>query len=329
MLVLGIETSCDETSMAIYDSKKGIKGSIISSQINLHKKFGGVVPEIASRNHLLKLEDIFLTLLNDTKIDKKDIDLIGVTNTPGLIGSLFVGVAFAKGLAYGLKKPLVPVNHLAAHTLSCEIENPTLKPPYLSFIISGGHTHIYKVDKAYNFYLLSHTVDDAVGECYDKVAKMMNLPYPGGPEIEKLALKGDEYKIKFPVALKNSTNFSFSGLKTAVLNVLEKKEYLLEDIAASFQFAIFNNFINKLDKIIYKSKIKKILISGGVSANSYLRNKLSTYYSTKGIKLFFPSKRLCTDNGDMIAYTAYKFFNKRKFMGVKETAYDVMPYITN
>lgn len=328
MIVLGIETSCDETSMALYDAnKQKVLASIISSQVDLHRNFGGVVPEIASRNHLIKLEDIYYQILKEANLTPKQIDLVGVTNAPGLIGSLFVGVAFAKGLAYGLKKPLIGVNHLAAHTLSTEIEHPNLKPPYLSLIISGGHTHIYYVDRAYNFTLLSHTIDDAVGECFDKVAKKLGLPYPGGPEIEKMAQKGDEKAIEFPIALKNSKNFSFSGIKTAVLNCIEENKYKVEDLAASFQYTIFRNLIHKLNLVIKELNIKNVVVTGGVSANGYLREKLTDYYKKRGIIVYFPSKRLSTDNGDMIAYTAYKFYTKRVFMGLRETAYDVKPDI--
>ncbi|MGA1862557.1 tRNA (adenosine(37)-N6)-threonylcarbamoyltransferase complex transferase subunit TsaD [Deferribacter thermophilus] len=328
MIVLGIETSCDETSMAIYDSNtNSILSSKISSQVELHKRFGGVVPEIASRNHLIKLEEIFNEVVNDAKIDIEDIDLIGVTNAPGLIGSLFVGVSFAKGLSYSLKKPLIGVNHLAAHTLSTELEHLELSPPYISLIISGGHTHVYYVDKAYNFNLLSYTIDDAVGECFDKVAKKLGLPYPGGPEIEKMAKNGDENRLVFPIALKNDKLFSFSGIKTAVINTIDENKYTAADICASFQKSILKNLTHKFDIILKEYKVNKLVVTGGVSANGYLRDKLTKYYQKKGINVYFPSKRLSTDNGDMIAYTAYKFFSKKIFMGLRETAYDVRPNI--
>ncbi|MCA1927939.1 MAG: tRNA (adenosine(37)-N6)-threonylcarbamoyltransferase complex transferase subunit TsaD, partial [Calditerrivibrio sp.] len=219
MIVCGIETSCDETSVSFFDSRKRSFYSVVSSQIDIHRRFGGVVPEIASRNHTLNIRAVYEDAIKMAGISNRDIDIIGVTYSPGLIGALFVGVSFAKGLSYVLGKPLIGVNHIIAHILSAEIENP-IHPPYLGVVISGGHTHIFKIDSCYNFYLIGRTIDDAVGETFDKIAKFADLPYPGGPELEKLALNGDENKISFPIALKNDTNFSFSGLKTNVINTI-------------------------------------------------------------------------------------------------------------
>jgi N6-L-threonylcarbamoyladenine synthase len=327
MFVLGIETSCDETSIAVYDSSKGIIASKISSQINIHSKFGGVVPEIASRNHLLKVKPLFDELLADCNITAKDLNLIGVTTSPGLIGALFVGLAFAKGLGYALKIPVLPINHLTGHILSAEIENQNLKPPYAGLIISGGHTHLYYVDCSYNFKLLSNTIDDAIGESFDKVAKMLGFGYPGGPFVEKEAYKGDENKISYPIPMLKSDNFSFSGLKTAVLNSIQKDIYEKEDIAASFQKIAVDSLILKVFRILKKKSIDKLVVAGGVACNSYLRKRFNMEAKNNCVDIYFPSPKLCTDNGDMIAYAAYKFLNKRSFLSLESTAYDTDPFI--
>ncbi len=325
-LFLGIETSCDETSVALYQAGKGIIGSKISTQIELHAKFGGVVPEVASRNHMLKIKPLFDELLKDTNIKLKDIDVIGVTVSPGLIGALFVGVAFAKGLSAALNIPIVPVNHLAGHLLSVELEND-IKPPYLGLIISGGHTHIYNIDEKYNFTLFSKTIDDAVGEAFDKVAKMLGFAYPGGPFIEKEALNGDENSISFPIPMKNKDDFSFSGLKTAVLNIINKNEYSKADISASFQKTAVDSLILKTFKAAKKNKQKQIVIAGGVACNSYLRNRFLSAANKENIRVYFPSPKLCTDNADMIAYTAYKLYDRNVFLPLDGTAYGTDPYI--
>jgi N6-L-threonylcarbamoyladenine synthase len=325
-LFLGIETSCDETSVALYQAGKGIIDSKISTQIELHAKFGGVVPEVASRNHMLKIKPLFDELLKDTNIKLKDIDVIGVTVSPGLIGALFVGVAFAKGLSAALNIPIVPVNHLAGHLLSVELEND-IKPPYLGLIISGGHTHIYNIDEKYNFTLFSKTIDDAVGEAFDKVAKMLGFAYPGGPFIEKEALKGDENSISFPIPMKNKDDFSFSGLKTAVLNVINKNGYSKADISASFQKTAVDSLILKTFRAAKKNKQKQIVIAGGVACNSYLRNRFLSAANKENIRVYFPSPKLCTDNADMIAYTAYKLYDRNVFLPLDGTAYGTDPYI--
>lgn len=326
MLVLGIETSCDETSVALYDSTNGKTVCKTDSQIDIHTKFGGVVPEVASRNHILKVSPLFHETLNTFGAKPEDIDLIGVTNAPGLIGALFVGVSYAKSLALTIKRPLVPVNHLTAHILAAEIENKELKPPYAALIISGGHTHIYDVDAAYNFKLLARTIDDAAGESFDKVAKMMGLGYPGGPHIEKLAEQGDP-TVKLPIAMPKDDNFSFSGLKTAVLYAFNKNEHTKADIASSFQKTITDTLIKKTLRLLKAINREKLVIAGGVACNGYLR-KAFKEKQHKNFQVFFPSPKLCTDNGEMIAYTAYTMYRKRKFLGLSGTAYDQDPYIT-
>ncbi|WP_273266867.1 tRNA (adenosine(37)-N6)-threonylcarbamoyltransferase complex transferase subunit TsaD [Flexistipes sinusarabici] len=321
MIFLGIETSCDETSAAVYDSCSGIKSSVISSQIDIHSRYGGVVPEIASRNHALKIETVFYEAIEKASISVSDIDAVGVTRAPGLIGALFVGVSFAKGLSYALKIPLIPVNHLSAHIVSAELTHPELVPPYTGLIISGGHSHIYQVDKSYNFRLFSYTVDDAAGEAFDKVAKMMGLAYPGGPAIENLSTKGNPDAVKFPVAMKAQSNMSFSGLKTAVMNCLNQGYFTKADIAASFQSTLVQTLINKSQIALKHFNSDKLVISGGVACNGYLRDKFHEYFKDS-CDIYFPSKYLCTDNGDMIAYAAYKFMHLRKFLDIKGTARD-------
>lgn len=321
MIVLGIETSCDETSAAVYSDFSGVLSSAVYSQTDIHKNFGGVVPEVASRNHAIKITPIVENVLKDAGIKPDDIDLIGVTASPGLIGALFVGVSFAKGLSYAIRKPLIPVNHLMAHILTGEIENEELRPPYCGMVISGGHTHIYMVDKSYHFELISKTLDDAAGEAFDKVAKIIGFEYPGGPEIEKCALKGDETAIKFPIPLQKNINFSFSGLKTAVIRCFESGRHDIEDICASFQKAVAESLIHKILLCHNKFNFDKIAVSGGVACNGYIREQLKKRLSHK-IKVYFPSKYLCSDNGIMVAHAAVKLYSKRVFMGFKGLAKD-------
>ncbi len=319
MIVLGIESSCDETSVAVYSSKKGILSSVTFSQDFIHAAFGGVIPEVASRNHIIKIAPLFRQAIEDAKIKKGDIDLIGVTNAPGLIGALFVGVTFAKGLSYSLNIPVIPVHHLSAHILSCQLQYKDLKPPYIALVVSGGHTHIFDVDESLNFKLIGRTVDDAAGEVFDKTAKMMNGTYPGGKFIQSLSEKGNKNAIKFPIAFKGEVKFSFSGLKTSVMNAINSKNYTYEDIAASFQYTVANTL---LEKTLQAAKIcnrDKIVVGGGVACNSMVRQ---VFESQNQVKTFFPSPHLCTDNGDMIAYAAYSFYKKRKFLKFSETAMD-------
>lgn len=326
MIILGIETSCDETSIAVYDTVKGILASKTNSQVDIHNKFGGVVPEVASRNHILKIEELFDQCMEESGLQPKDLDMIGVTTAPGLIGALFVGVSFGKALGYSLKIPVVPVNHLSAHILASEIEHNELKAPYLALIISGGHTHIYDVDSAYNFELLAKTLDDAAGESFDKVAKMMELGYPGGPLIEKLSKDGDPKSVELPIAIRKQDDFSFSGLKTAVMNKISDSSLERADIAASFQKTVADTLVLKTLRIAKRLGRTQIVVAGGVACNGYIRQ---TFSEQKGVKVCFPSPKLCTDNGDMIAYAAHKFFKLRKFSSLLETAHDRMQNINS
>jgi N6-L-threonylcarbamoyladenine synthase len=312
--------------MAVYDTEKGVLATHTASQADIHSRFGGVVPEVASRNHILKLESLYEKCLSDASVTAQKLDVVGVTNAPGLIGALFVGVGFAKGLGYGLGIPVMPVNHLSAHILAAELENPELKPPYLALIISGGHTHIYDVDAALNFRLVAKTVDDAAGESFDKVAKMLGLGYPGGPAIEALAKNGNADAVPLPLAMKKEDNFSFSGLKTAVLNSMNKDIYSKEDIAASFQKTAAETLTLKTMRIARRLKRNKVVVSGGVACNGLIRETFR--HACKNTeKAFFPSFRLCTDNGDMIAYAASRFYNRRRFFSLEGTAYDSQPEI--
>jgi len=324
VIILGIETSCDETSLAVFDTEKGILASFTNSQIDIHNKFGGVVPEVASRNHILKVEELFSKCMEKAQLTPQNLDIIAVTTAPGLIGALFVGVSFAKALGYALKIPVVPVNHLSAHILAAELEHPELKPPYTALIISGGHTHIYDVDAAYNFELLAKTVDDAAGESFDKVAKMMELGYPGGPLIEALAKEGNEKAVNFPIAMRKENNYSFSGLKTAVMNKINENSVSPADIAASFQRTVADTLILKTLRVAKETGRKNVVVAGGVACNGYIRD---AFAAQKGFNVFFPSKKLCTDNGDMIAFAAHRFFKLRKFSSLLETAHDRAQHI--
>ncbi len=319
MIVLGIETSCDETSIAVYCSKRGVLSSETFSQDFIHARFGGVIPEVASRNHIIKIRPLFQAALENAGIAKEDIDLIGVTNAPGLIGALFVGVSFAKGLGYTLKCPVMPINHLSGHIFSAELSHPELKPPYTALVVSGGHTHIYDVDEALNFKLLGRTVDDAAGEAFDKVAKMMGGPYPGGKFVQDLAEKGNRNAIKFPVAFRGEVKFSFSGLKTAVLTAINKAEYSLEDIAASFQHTVAKTLYAKTLQAAKECGRDKVVIGGGVACNAEVRR---IFNESKELKVYLPEFKHCTDNGEMIAYSAHKFYKFRKFFDFTGTAKD-------
>ena len=320
MIALGIETSCDETSIAVYSEKEGTLSSKIFSQAEIHANFGGVIPEVASRNHIQKIQPLYEECMKESGIKEKDIDIIGVTNAPGLIGALFVGVSFAKGLGYGLNKPVMPVHHLAGHILSAELSYPDLKPPYTALIISGGHTHIFDVDKALNFTLIGKTIDDAAGEVFDKTARVMGGPYPGGLFIQNMAKKGDRLKIKFPVAFKNEPRFSFSGLKTSVINTINKGEYSYEDIAASFQYTVAKTLAEKVFAVAESMKRDKIVVGGGVAANEEIRKVFNDLEADKSV--FFPEIARCTDNGEMIAYAATRFYKFRKFLNYSGSAYD-------
>jgi N6-L-threonylcarbamoyladenine synthase len=318
MLVLGIESSCDETAAAIVRDGREILSSVIASQIEMHKPWGGVVPELASREHLEKIGPIVEQAMADAGVSFNEIDAIAVTQGPGLIGSLLVGVCYGKSLAYGLDKPLIGVNHIEGHVYSVAFENPPVEYPALALIVSGGHTNIFHVPAEGQYKVVSRTRDDAAGEAFDKVAKMLGLGYPGGPVIEKLAKHGDASRIKFSLAKISDgrPDLSFSGLKTAVAkymrengvepqtpNETPRREIL--DLAASFQSTVIRSLVGTLEKIAIDRQPKTLIVAGGVACNQALRTAAEISAAKLGIPVYFPSKHLSTDNAAMIAAAGY------------------------
>ncbi len=312
MLTLAIETSCDETSCAVIKDGREILSNIISSQIEIHKKFGGVVPEIASRKHIESIDNILQESLDEAGISFKDIDLIAVTQGPGLVGALLVGLSTAKALAYGLDIPIIGVNHIQGHVCANFIEHKDLEPPFTGLIVSGGHSYLIHANGYTDYELVGRTRDDAAGEAFDKVARAIGLPYPGGPQIDKLAKLGNKDAIHFPrVTIDDKTyDFSFSGLKTAVLNYINQtnqkgEEVVIEDVAASFQQAVLDVLVDKTFRLAKERKSEKIVISGGVAANEGLRAMMEERGKKEGIAIFYPSRVLCTDNAAMIGAAGY------------------------
>ena len=310
--IMAIESSCDETSVAVVKNGREVISNIISSQIDMHKKFGGVVPEVASRMHLEVINNIVREALEEAKITLDDIDAIAVTKGPGLVGALLVGISEAKALSYACKKPLVGVNHMKGHICATLITHKELEPPFICLLVSGGHTYLVHVKDYNNMEVIGKTIDDACGEAYDKVARCLGMNYPGGPEVERLAKLGNDEAIDFPRVMldKNSYNFSFSGLKTAVLNYLNSKkqkneEISKEDVCASFQRAVFDVLIYKTEKIMKEKNLDTLVVSGGVSANNTLREEINKMCENNGFKSYFPDKILCTDNAAMIASSGY------------------------
>ena len=306
MKTLGIETSCDETAIAIYDSKDGIIGESIHSQMEMHAQYGGVVPELASRDHCLKIVDVLEEALGNLSISS--IDQIAYTSGPGLLGALLIGESFAQGLSTALNIPLIPINHLEGHLMSPMMEFPQIKMPFICLLVSGGHSMIVDVKGKGQYEIIGQSQDDAVGEAFDKVAKLLDLPYPGGPHIEKLALKGksDAFEFPRPMANSNNLNMSFSGLKTAVLYTVKKISNITEeikaDIAASFQQAIVDVLIMKIKKSIDTTERKEVIIAGGVAANKFLRSEFKKIEESHNIKVYYPDLKYCGDNAAMIAF---------------------------
>lgn len=314
-IILGIESSCDETACSIVKNGRIVISNIISSQIDIHRKFGGVVPEIASRNHTLAIENVAREALTEASMTMDDIDAIGVTYGPGLLGALLVGVSFAKGLAYRYKKPLYAVSHIHGHMAANYIDS-TLEPPYLCLLVSGGHTAILEVSEYNNHKVLCESRDDAIGEAYDKVARVLGLKYPGGPEIQATA-ENVLSSIKMPKIKvdKNNPYFSYSGLKTFVINYVNKltqknREIPKSDIAASFQDAANQQLKEMLDIAIKKTGIKTIAVAGGVAANIDLRKKIDEYRKL-GINVYYPKPIYCTDNAAMIASATYYYIQNK------------------
>lgn len=312
MKILAFETSCDETSCAVIEDGRKILSNIISTQVPIHKKFGGVVPEIASRHHIEDVLPVAMEALTEASCDWKDIDAVAVTEGPGLVGALLVGVAAAKAAAWALDKPLIGVNHMEGHIFANFLQNPDLEPPFLALVVSGGHTMLVVVQDYNTFELLGETRDDAVGEAFDKIARIMGYPYPGGPHIDRLAKQGNSHAIPFPTPLykEHSFDFSFSGLKSAVINYLHTKEMKKEtvsneDVAASFQYTVVNTLVTKAMEAMEKTKLTTIVLAGGVAANSGLREELKKECDKRNFRMSYPDSILCTDNGAMIGCRAY------------------------
>lgn len=321
--ILAIETSCDETSVSILKDNQ-ILSNIISSQIDIHAVFGGVVPEVAARHHLKNLPLVFEKAIQQADISLSQIDAIAVTTGPGLAGSLLVGISFAKGVAIALEKPLIGVNHLLAHVFAAKLAFSELEPPYLALLVSGGHTELLMFENSsINPVLLGRTLDDAAGEAFDKVARLLEIGYPGGPAIEQLSLTGNPYKYRFPRAMleEGNLNFSFSGVKTSVLYTLKENEKICKpDIAASFQEAVVDVLIEKTAMAVRMTDMKKVVVVGGVAANSRLREKITFWAKENDLQIYIPPKNLCTDNAAMVARAAIDLMKNESYASLNVTA---------
>lgn len=316
MLILGIESSCDETAAAVVKDGREVLSNVINTQIQLHKEYGGVVPELASRRHIEVIDEVVDEALKKSGTKLCDIDAVAVTYGPGLVGALLVGVAHAKALAYSVNVPLIPVHHIKAHIMANLIAHPELEPPFLCLVASGGHSHIINVIGYNNFSVLGRTRDDAAGEAFDKISRVLGLGYPGGPLIDALARKGNPDAVKFPRVRieKGSFDFSFSGVKTAVINYLHKlnqnnETYSKADIAASFQDAVTDVLTEHTIEAALKNGIKTVTLAGGVASNSELRRKMTEAGQSCGIKVLYPPPVLCTDNGAMVGCLGYYNYN--------------------
>ncbi|MCH5211971.1 MAG: tRNA (adenosine(37)-N6)-threonylcarbamoyltransferase complex transferase subunit TsaD [Oscillospiraceae bacterium] len=312
ILILGIESSCDETAAAVVKNGREVLSNVINSQIDIHKQYGGVVPEIASRCHIEAVNTVVDEALEQAGVTFNDIDAIAVTYGPGLVGALLVGVSTAKALAYALKKPLVHVHHIKGHICANYVAHPGLKPPFTCLVASGGHSHIVYAEDFMKYEIMGMTRDDAAGEAFDKIARVIGLGYPGGPKIDKLAKEGNPNAVEFPrVKMANdSLDFSFSGVKTAVINYVHKldqkgEEYNKADIAASFQNAVTDALCSHTIEAAKRKNSKTIVLAGGVASNSALRAKMSEQAGKQGIDVLYPPPVLCTDNAVMIASAGY------------------------
>jgi N6-L-threonylcarbamoyladenine synthase len=326
--VLGIETSCDDTCASVVKNGSVILSNVVSSQDEIHKKYGGIVPEIASRKHIEVIDIVINEALEKSGIDFDRIDAVSVTNRPGLIGSLLVGVGAAKAISYSKNIPFVAVNHLEAHIYSNILGNPGTRGEFIGLIVSGGHSSLYFVDGDWNIKEIGHTVDDAAGEAYDKIARYLGLGYPGGPIIDTLSRKGNPYYIDFPKPMIDSGdfNFSFSGLKTSLIYRTKKDRTLtalknIPSLAASFQKSIVEVLTEKTIKAAYKFGVKNILVSGGVAANSELRQEFLRKGEENNIKIFIPPLHLCMDNAAMVACLGHYRYLKGKFDDLKVDVY--------
>ena len=334
MIILGIETSCDETSAALVEDGNKVHSNIVASQQDLHSKFGGVVPEIACRAHTETIITVIDKAVTEANIKMSDIDAISIANTPGLIGALLIGLTAAKTLSWVLKKPLITVNHLHAHIYASKIENEIIDYPAISLVVSGGHTSLFLTHDETDYESIGGTIDDAAGEAFDKVGKILGLGYPAGPEIDAIAQTGNEKAIQFPRSYlkKGSLDFSFSGIKTAVLyhcmgqnskntNEIPKlTDQEIADVAASFQEAVVDVLVDKTIFAANKFSSKSIIIGGGVACNSRLRQKLTDAAKRRNIPLFYPSKKLCMDNAAMVAGLAFHKYGEKEFSNLEVEA---------
>ena len=320
IICLAIESSCDETSVAIVKNGREVLSNVIFSQIDIHKKYGGVVPEIASRMHSECINIVIDEALSKANVTFDDIDIIGATYGPGLIGALLVGLSAAKGLAYALNLPLVPVNHIKGHIFANFIQDKSLEPPFICMVVSGGHTHLVNVKSYSEFEILGKTMDDAIGEAFDKVARTVGLGYPGGPLVDKAARNGiDNCNFKRPVF--DNLNFSFSGIKTAVINYTNKhKDFKVEDVCRSFEEAATDVIVTNVARALEEYNCDKIALAGGVAANSMLREKMQNLASVKNVKFYCPDPVICTDNAAMIGCAAYYDYLDGKVAGLDITA---------
>lgn len=313
IFIMGIESSCDETSVAIVKNGREVISNVINSQIKIHEEYGGVVPEIASRCHTEVINQVMKKSLEEAKMSLNDIDAIAVTYGPGLVGALLVGVSYAKGLSFATGKQLIPVNHIEGHIAGNYLTYNDLNPPFLCLIVSGGHTHLVNVKDYNSFEILGKTRDDAIGEAFDKVARVVGLGYPGGPKVDNLAKQG-EANINLPVSHFENLDFSFSGIKTAVINLNHKNPNLNKaDLCASFQKAATDMLLTNVEKAIKIYNSDKIVLAGGVSRNSYIRSKFDEFSNKHKIKVYYPEPILCTDNAAMIAAAGYyNYMNGKK-----------------
>lgn len=333
VIILAVESSCDETSIAVVKNGREVLSNVVSSQIPIHERFGGVVPEVASRNHITAISNVYKEALKQANITSKDIDAVAVTIGVGLIGALFVGVNFAKGLAYALDVPLIKVNHIEGHIASNYIAYKKLVPPFACLVVSGGHTSLFVINDYCDWRLVGQTMDDAIGECFDKVAREVGLGYPGGPKVEKMAQEGkNNIEFRKQNSFKYSYNFSFSGIKTAVINYINNskqkgEEINVADVCFSFQKLVTKELMAKSIRLCQEYGMNKLVLAGGVSANRYIAQKLTKEGKKYAIDVFVPPIELCTDNAAMIGSAGYyNMLAQRGLADLDATATTIINY---
>ena len=320
IIILGIESSCDETSVAIVKNGREVLSNVINTQISIHELYGGVVPEIASRNHVQNISPVMKEALKEANIKIEDVDAIACTYGPGLVGALLVGVSYAKALSYAANKPLIGINHIQGHIAANYITYKDLKPPFLTLLISGGNTQLVLVKDYTEFEILGKTKDDAVGEAFDKIARVIGLGYPGGPKMDKLAQEGTP-NIELPKVHVEGLDFSFSGLKTAIINLHHKTPNINKaDLAASFEKDVADILLENTKRAVKQTNIRKIALAGGVSANSYIRHAFKELEEKEKIEVYYPELKLCTDNAAMIASAGYYNYLQGNFSNLKLNA---------